>query len=140
MKIKLSKKQWELIGKKTGWIKLAQAQDIQEQSLKDKMSQATRLSLQITYATITPDGHYLETKEIDIPDKVWAWADGLTYKYYENQTTGRTSLSNIMNFDIEQFENEIDKDIVEFQQLLKKVGLPKKLTKEEMITKGYKQE
>jgi len=136
----LSKAQWEFIGKTAGWTKFAQdPQDIQEQSLKDKMFQATHLSLQIAFATITPDGHYLETKEIDLPDKVWAWADGLTYKYYENQVTGKTSLSNIINFDIEQFEQEIDRDIIEFQKLLKKVGTPKKLTKEEMIAKGYKQ-
>jgi predicted metal-dependent hydrolase len=142
MKITLSKQQWQFIGNKTGWIKKAQENinDQQEKSLKDKMSEATHLSLQIVYATITPDGTYLETKDIDLPDKVWAWADGLTYKYYETRTSGKTSMANIMNFDIEQFEKEIDRDIAEFKLLLKKVGIPKKLTKEEMIAKGYQQE
>jgi hypothetical protein len=145
MKITLSKQQWEFIGNKTGWIKSAQENinnqnDQQEKSLKDKMSEAAYLSLQIVYATVTPDGTYLETKDIPLPDKVWAWADGLTYKYYETQTSGKTSLNNIINFDIEKFEKEIDGDIAEFKQLLKKVGRPKRLTKEEMIAKGYHQE
>ena len=140
MKITLSKAQWQFIGRKTGWIKTTQenTDSIQEISLKEKMSEATHLALQIAYATTTPDRTYLETKEVNLPDKVWAWADGLTYKYYENQTSGKTSLQNIIDFDIEQFEKQVDRDIVEFKQLLQKVGPPKKLTKEEMLARGYK--
>jgi hypothetical protein len=142
MKITLSKQQWELIGRKTGWIKKAQesVDSKQEASLKEKMSEATHLALQIVYATTAPDGTYLETKEVNLPDEVWAWADGLTHKYYEKQMNGETSLQNLIDFDVGKFEEEVDKDIEKFKQLLKKVGPPKRLTKEEMIAKGYRWE
>ena len=143
MKIKLSKSQWEFVGRRAGWIKKAEENSNQNDeqdvaSLKDKMTEATRLAFQCAYKNITPDGYFHEEKKVDLPDEVWAWADGLTQEYYMKQMEGRTSIQNIIDFDIEKAEQQIDKDIELFKQTLEKVGAPKKLTPEEYRALGYK--
>jgi hypothetical protein len=139
MKIKLSKSQWEGIGKKAGWIKEVQEnQGAQEASFKDKMTEATRLAFQCIYETVAPDGTYLTERRIELPDQVWGWADGLVQDNYMRQIEGRTSLKGLTNFDMGKAEKDIDRDIESFKQILSRIGLPKKLTVEEYRAMGYK--
>jgi hypothetical protein len=140
MKIKLSKSQWEGIGKTAGWIKNAEenSEDDLTESIEDKMKKATYLAFQCAYATLSPDGTYLHPKEIDLPEEVWHWADGLTQDYIMRNIEGRTSLKNIMEFDMGKTEEMIDDTIKLFEETLTKVGSPKKLSKEEYHAMGYR--
>lgn len=108
------------------------------ESLEEKMGKAFYLSMDVSYKNLTPADHYFIVKDIDLPDFVWAWADGRVHKYYEDTTTGRCSLSRSINFDIEKFEARVDDEIKQMEELLKKHGPPKKLTVEEMRAMGYR--
>lgn len=141
MKIKISKSQWQEMGKKAGWMKVAEDVENSEElvsSFQDKMREATNLAFQCAYATISPDGSYLHTKEVDLPEEVWHWADGLAQEYYMKNIEGRTSLQGMIDFDLEKAEQDVDNVISLFRKTLNKVGRPRKLTVEEYRSMGYK--
>lgn len=118
--------------------------DILVDSLGGILNKSIKLSWQITYETIAPDGCYFDPRK-DAPDEVEgmsfsisAYADGLVYNYYRKRANGECSLRAMIDFDLEEFENEVIKDIGIMQNILIKIGLPRKMTNEEMIRRGYK--
>lgn len=142
--IKISKKEWESIGKDAGWFKKSQVDGTQ--SIRDKMDEATGLAFKCAYATTSPDDTYLhEKKESDFPsvtkavwDEVWSWADGLAQEEIMKKIEGRTSLQETIDFDMGKAEAYIDKTIQLFRETLSIVGPPRKLSQEEYHSMGYK--
>ncbi|MFA5043112.1 MAG: hypothetical protein WC567_03885 [Kiritimatiellia bacterium] len=115
----------------------------QEKSLSDLIMEAVQVSWSCLYSTMTPDGHYFDVREESaMSEDEWnlisAHADGLIQKYINNQMDGRCSLQNMINFDIVAFEDKIKKEIVIMQSILNKLGMPRKLTVEELRVRGYK--
>lgn len=111
-------------------------------SLEDLMKEAFSFSLELAYETLTEDGHYFDprsnfTEDMDV-DKVYAWADGLMTRHYLDKIKGSCSLQSFIDFDIETFEDSVEKDIALFKVYLEKVGKPKVLTKEDLRKRGYR--
>jgi hypothetical protein len=50
---------------------------------------------------------------------------------------GHCSLNEMINFDLEKFESEVIRDIENMKVLLARVGEPKRLTREDLIKRGY---
>lgn len=113
-----------------------------DKSLCELMNEAFGLSLDCAYGELSPDGHYLTVRELPISaektDLIFAWADGLMHKYYQNVSTGHCSLNQMVNFDIEKFENKVIETIQLFKDLLDTYGKPITLTFEEMQKRGYR--
>jgi hypothetical protein len=113
-----------------------------EKSLADLMEEALSLSWKLSYSTIAPDGTYFDPREDStISDNDWTiisgWADGLMHKYQQNCMAGHCSLNEMINFDLEKFESEVIRDIENMKVLLARVGEPKRLTREDLIKRGY---
>lgn len=93
-------------------------------SMDEKMHEATRLAFQCAYAT-TSNGNYRDEKDSDlITDNVWDWVDGLAQDSIMRKVDCRCSLKVSMEFDIGKCEEDIDNIIIEFTEILKKVGPP----------------
>lgn len=115
----------------------------EEKSLADRMNEAFRLSLQLAYETIDDKGHYFDYRQSglgNLEDTIYGWADGLSHKYYETHASGRCSFQSMIDFDVGKFEVSVLKDIRKMKNLLKRIGPPKKLTKEQLRSRGYKRD
>ena len=118
--------------------------DIEVKSLAEKFDEIHHAAFHLAYITISPSGHFFDAREEwgdatpeDI-DNIWAYADGLMYQAYERVTTGHCSLKASIEFDIEEYENGLDKDLARFNELLEVLPKIRKLTVEEMRERGYK--
>lgn len=113
-----------------------------EKSLKDLMDKAFSLSLDLAHSELAPDGHYFTPRNLPISqeknDLIFGWADGLVHNYYERICSGRTSIQAQVDFDIEKFEETINKDIKQMEDLLVIYGKPIKITFDEMKKRGYR--
>ncbi len=110
------------------------------QSLADVMQDAYAASLDLAYATLSPDGYYLDARELPVEhsDMVWAWADGHVHGYYERMATGRCSLQAQVDFDLGEFEERVVRQLDMMRRLLKRIGEPRKLSFAEMQARGYR--
>lgn len=114
---------------------------VEEKSLCDLMHEAFQLSLDVAYSEIAPDGSYFTWRPTGLgnhEDMISGWADGLVHKYYDNRVTGHCSLQAQIDFDIEKFEQGVERDIKIMKKLLEKLGKPIKLDFAEMRRRGYK--
>lgn len=117
-----------------------------EKSLCDLMEHAFRLSLRIVYSTIAPKGDYLNARDLNgqVSEKtqtmIYAWADGLIHKYYDNMASGHCSFQAMIDFDVGHFEESVKGDIQIMEEILAKIGAPKKLTQAEYRARGYRGE
>jgi hypothetical protein len=111
-------------------------------SLSDLMNEAFSLSLDCAYGELSPPGGYLTARELpvseEITDMIFGWADGVTHKYYQNHATGHCSLSAMVNFDVESFENSVIKNIEVMKELLDRFGKPVRISFDEMKKRGYR--
>ena len=116
---------------------------MEEKSLCELMEEAFLLSLNCAYETICPNGNFFDSRkqfpcDENLIDKIYGWADGLTQKYYFDVTNGHCSPAMMINFDLEKFEENVKFDIRLMTDILAICGLPKRLTREEMIERGYR--
>ena len=118
--------------------------EIEGKSLEELMAEAIRLSYLLTYSTKTWQGYFFDVRE-DYPmndgylcDKICGWSDGLVHKYYDRMSNCECSVAAACDFDIEKFEEGVIKDIKRFTELLKKVGEPKILTRQDLRARGYR--
>ena len=107
------------------------------------MAEAFNLSLNLTYADMSPDGHFLTPRKdpvgtVEEDEMISSWADGLYHKYYQNRATGHCSLQSTIDFDVAKFEASVERDIATMTRLLTKVGHPAKLDFAEMQRRGYR--
>lgn len=104
------------------------------------MGEAYGVSLDLAYATLSPDGHYLDVRELPVEhsDMVWAWADGHVHGYFERITTGRCSLQAQIDFDLEAFEERVVRQLDTMKRILQRMGAPRVLTFAEMQARGYR--
>jgi hypothetical protein len=110
-------------------------------SLAELMDEAFDLSLNLCYKTITPEGHYFDPRDIKddtLGELVSGWADGLVHAHYQRLSTGRCSVSAMINFDVGEFEESVKRDIKTMQHALKSYGPPRRLTYHEMQFRGYR--
>ena len=84
-----------------------------EESLKEKMFEAYKLAYRIAY-TEDDEVRPLTDAEEELPSHatVWGWVDGLTEKYLQRMIEGRCSLQESIDFDMTEFERQVDEDIV----------------------------
>ena len=109
-------------------------------SLADLMQEAYATSLDLAFDTVSPDGYYLNARELSVEhsEMVWAWADGHLHGYYERMATGRCSLKAQLEFDLEEFEKRVIRDLDTMQRILKRMGKPRQLTFADMQARGYR--
>ena len=97
-----------------------------ESSLEEKMQKAFFTSLKLVHKSKLADGTYYSTR--DLPDEVnyiaYAWADGLTHKYYQNMANCHCSSRAMVDFDIGKFEATIDNELLLMEKYLKILGEP----------------
>jgi hypothetical protein len=91
--------------------------DLENSSIKDKLVEAFVLAHHILMDNgiqkPIPEKHH-QHREL-----LWAHADCLWMKYAEKMFTGQCSLQASLDFDVEKFENSLDKDIILFGQIKK---------------------
>ena len=111
-------------------------------SLEEKMHIVSQLAYKLTYSTIDGTSNlYFDVRENwehGKNEEIFSWSDGLYHEYLSRHIEGRCSTKAIIDFDIEKFETKVDKDIQDFTALLKLYGEPKVLSKEELISRGYR--
>ena len=96
-----------------------------------KRGEAYYLALKVCHSTLTPTGHYFDVRDslgtnTNDEDTVWAWADGLMSKFYDECI-----------WPIDQQIERIQKDIDMMTPLLQQLGEPVRLTHEELTNRGY---
>jgi hypothetical protein len=96
--------------------------EVQEASLADKMGKAFDLSLALW--RLDEARGYDVLKRDEEADLVYGWADGLVHKHYQDMSTGRCSLLAMVKFDIEKFEESVDRDIEKMNKMLVRVRQP----------------
>ena len=130
--IKISKNQWEFIGKKAGWLKKAQRALTEDESDDDVISRSMKDTLVLGYnlaGDIVDIENEMVKKGIGISgakylneDKmasnIAAWCDGLVGKYVYDMVSGRTSLKKMLDFDMDKFQRKCEKDIIIMQKIL----------------------
>jgi len=94
--------------------------EIVEKSFEDKLNLAGLLSFRISEILITDEFKGYELDE-DMDNIVWGYADGLKQQRIYNNMNGRTSLSSMVKFDMEQEEQQIENEIVWLQELTEKL-------------------
>lgn len=111
-------------------------------NLEEKMHTAYQLACKLTYSTIDGTSNlYFDVRENwehGTNGEIFSWSDGLYHEYLSRRIEGRCSIKAMIDFDIEKFEAKVDKDIQDFTDLLKLYGEPRILSKEELISRGYK--
>jgi len=95
--------------------------EIVEKSFEDKLNLAGLLSFRISEILITDEFKDYELDE-DMDNIVWGYADGLKQQRIYNAMNGRTSLSSMIRFDMEQEEQQIENEIVWLQELTEKLN------------------
>jgi hypothetical protein len=111
-----------------------------DKSLEELMRKALLLSFKICYTELTPNKHYFTVREgltEAEENKAFGWCDGLMHKYYNKMSNSRCSISEMINFDLEQFEKSVIEDIEYFKEILTRISAPVILTSEEMTRRGY---
>jgi hypothetical protein len=116
---------------------------LEDKSLGELMQMAFNISLDLAFETMAPTGNYFDPREkfpcdTDTVDKIFAWADGLYDKMYHNLSTGHCSPQAMIDFDIAKFEAQVVSDIRMMAQLSLQIGMPRRLTFEEMQMRGYR--
>jgi hypothetical protein len=90
--------------------------EAQEASLSDKMAKAFGLSFDLW--KLDEAKEYKALRQGEEADLVYGWVDGLCHKYYQNMSSGHCSLKAFTDFDIEKFEESVDRDIEKMQKML----------------------
>jgi hypothetical protein len=92
-----------------------------EISFQDKLDHALELACMLCYEN---DGKVKNTSKYnkELEDLLWLYADGLIQKYHEKRITGLCSLKQMIDYEMEKEEIEIDEHIELFTQLLKAEG------------------
>lgn len=93
--------------------------EVEELSLADKMSKAFDLSLALW--RLDEAKEYKALKRDEEADLVYGWADGLCHKYYDKMSSCRCSPQAMVDFDIEKFEESVDRDIEKMKKILKRL-------------------
>ncbi len=96
-------------------------------SLQDIMSEALRISWELTYKNRWDDGVYHEPRDggeltEEEEDMVAGWADGLVHKYYDKMASGRCSLQASIDFDVAEFEARCLRDLARMKEILGRVA------------------
>ncbi len=97
------------------------ALEAQEESLSEKMGKAFDLSIELWKLDETKE--YKALKRDEEADLVYGWADGLCHKYYEKMSSGHCSPQAMVDFDIEKFEESVDRDIEKMQKILARLKM-----------------
>jgi len=95
-----------------------------EQSMREKLGEATGLSFELAYESIGGE-EPRDTDKIfgeEASDKIWAYVDGWRQDWIAKNIEGRTSLKAMMEFDIAKEEKRIEKDIEFFKGLKEKLS------------------
>lgn len=92
--------------------------EVEELSLADKMTRAYNLSFDLWKLDEAKEYKALKDAEADL---VYGWADGLCHKYYEKMARFQCSPQAMVDFDIEKFEESVDRDIEKMQKILKRL-------------------
>lgn len=118
---------------------------MRNKSLAELMHEAWELAMDLTHETLAPDGlHYFLPRQnfaglsSEALDTISGWADGLLHKYYNQRTSGRCSIKDMIEFDVGRFEEFVVKDIARMKEWLQKLGKPRVMTVDEMWARGYR--
>jgi len=83
---------------------------MQPASFQDKLNEAVRLAEQLAHPE--PEqakaSSFCTREELDL---IWNYADGLYSKYYLDHINGKTSLKNMLNFDMAKEEKKLEQRI-----------------------------
>ena len=100
-----------------------------EQSLGELMHEAFVGAMNILYKD-NADGRWVDLIDNiynilteDELDMLFGWADGLEHNYYQKHASCQTSLYNIINFDIEKFEQKVVRHIEQMRQISERLAL-----------------
>lgn len=97
----------------------AEEVEAEELSLSDKMAKAFDLSFDLW--KLDEAKEYKALRQGEEADLVYGWVDGLCHKYYQNMSTGHCSPKAMVDFDIGEFEESVDRDIAKMQKMLERL-------------------
>ena len=86
-------------------------------SIKNKLTEATNLALDIAY---NKSDEVVDTDELygkEVSDKIWIYVDRLAHKRLFNLIEGKCSLSESLKFNLYDEEKYLDKIILLFKEI-----------------------